>query len=460
MDLNMKRIKYVIIITLSLFLSEITYSQTYFRKDTLKAELHFRKGYSKFEPDFKDNRLSLNKLTEFFAEINENPNSEILSIDIIGFSSPEGKYSCNKILSAKRAKSIRDFLHQIAVLQNSIIEIDSNSIDWNGLILLVEASNMPYRDKVLDILYNTPEWIIYDGKIKDGRIRQLGMLKGGRPYIYMYENFFDKLRRTNIVISYSTEILLEKDTLVTDTTSVRVIPVETEDYKETVVAIDSTDIMESIDSTDIVISKDSADVVMPQDSTESIVPIEPIESFEEEFKPLYLAAKTNILYDLALVPNFAVEVYLGKGWSIEGNWNYAWWTKDIKHFYWRIYGGELGLRKYFGKKAAEKPLTGHHLGIYFQGFTYDFELGGRGYLSNFSYGVGLGYGYSLPITKRINLDFSLGLGFIGGEYKVYDPDDGCYVWKETRQRRWIGPSKADISLVWLIGRGNYNKKRM
>nr|WP_147351517.1 DUF3575 domain-containing protein [Bacteroides caccae] len=26
-------------------------------------------------------------------------------------------------------------------------------------------------------------------------------------------------------------------------------------------------------------------------------------------------------------------------------------------------------------------------------------------------------------------------------------------------RRWFGPTKAGISLVWLIGRGNYNEKK-
>ncbi len=61
-----------------------------------------------------------------------------------------------------------------------------------------------------------------------------------------------------------------------------------------------------------------------------------------------MALKTNMLYDLALVPNIGAEFYLGKGWTINGSWAYAWWTKDPKHLYWRVYGGELGVRKYFG----------------------------------------------------------------------------------------------------------------
>ena len=138
---------------------------------------------------------------------------------------------------------------------------------------------------------------------------------------------------------------------------------------------------------------------------------------------------------------------------------YAWWKSDRAHNYWRNYGGELDVRKYFGNRAAAKPLTGHHLGLYLQGLTYDFELGGTGYLSYLSYGVGIEYGYSLPIARRLNLDFGIGVGYLGGEYKVYDPIEGCYVWRETRQRHWFGPTKAEISLVWLIGWGNYNEKK-
>ena len=89
--------------------------------------------------------------------------------------------------------------------------------------------------------------------------------------------------------------------------------------------------------------------------------------------------------------------------------------------------------------------------------TYDFELGGRGYLGDrWSWGAGIEYGYSLPVARRINIDFSLGLGYLGGEYKEYLPMDGHYVWQATRNRHWVGPTKAEITFVWLLGYGNTN----
>ena len=87
-----------------------------------------------------------------------------------------------------------------------------------------------------------------------------------------------------------------------------------------------------------------------------------------------------MLYDALLVPNIGVEFYLGKDWSVGANWMYAWWKTDRRHWYWRTYGGDMVIRKWLGKAAKEKPLTGHHLGLYGQIFTYDFETGGKGYM--------------------------------------------------------------------------------
>ncbi len=76
-----------------------------------------------------------------------------------------------------------------------------------------------------------------------------------------------------------------------------------------------------------------------------------------------------------------------------------------------------------------------------------------------NYFAGVEYGYSLPIARRLNLDFTLGIGYMGGEYLKYVPQDGKYLWQSTHKLHWFGPTKAEISLVWLIGCGNYNSRK-
>ena len=189
--------------------------------------------------------------------------------------------------------------------------------------------------------------------------------------------------------------------------------------------------------------------------TDSVVPFTELKCR----RPLYIGLKTNMLYDALLIPTLGAEFYVGRGFSVTGQWSYAWWSRDARHRYWRFYGGDAGVRRWFGKAAKDKPLTGHHLGVYGQIFTYDFETGGNGQMgAKFNYGGGIEYGFALPIARRLNIDFSIGIGFIAGKYYRYKPIDGHYVWQSTHHRRWFGPTKAEISLVWLIGCGNRNKK--
>ncbi len=99
-------------------------------------------------------------------------------------------------------------------------------------------------------------------------------------------------------------------------------------------------------------------------------------------------------------------------WEKDGRWPPTGCTDGgrptARHWYWRAYGGDIAIRKWWGKAAGEKPLTGHHIGIYGQIFTYDFETGGRGYMGGkpggtlwdkMNYIVGAEYGYSLPIAR-------------------------------------------------------------
>lgn len=147
---------------------------------------------------------------------------------------------------------------------------------------------------------------------------------------------------------------------------------------------------------------------------------------------------------------------------------YAWWDNNNLHRYWRIYGGDLGLRWWFGKKAHKKPLTGHHLGVYGGLLTFDFETGDTGYLGGKPGGTlwdrgiiysGIEYGYSLPVAKRLNIDFSIGIGYMRGHYIKYYPFDNDYYFDKEYNMHYFGPTKAEISLVWLIGRGNTNRRK-
>ena len=168
----------------------------------------------------------------------------------------------------------------------------------------------------------------------------------------------------------------------------------------------------------------------------------------------FMALRTNLLYDAVLVPNIGLEVWLGKGFTLGADWFGTWLYSDAKHIYWQGYGGYLTLRYYFGKVAAENRFLGHHVGLYGSCLTYDIEFGGKGYqAAKFGFGGGVEYGYSLYVGHDLSIDFNLGVGYQGGEYKTYQPTNdgtGHYEWLATYRRHWFGPTKAEISLKWLI----------
>ncbi len=388
------------------------------------VRVYFRQGIYKLELDFEDNEKNLESFIARMHRLYKERRFAIKQIRIVSGASPEGTSKINHMLSDRRADAILKHLSNYMALPDSLINVVSPGIDWDGLERLVEASDLEYRDEVLNIVRNTPEWIVKGGKVVDGRKRQLMMLGGGKAWWEMYEKLFPVLRSSALQVIVDLERLPRENVL----------------------------------SENLILP---ARVGMPPVKQRAAEPMpEVVEEPQDECKPFYMDIRTNMLYDVALVPNIGVEFYLGRRWSIAGNWMYAWWHSDKRHNYWRTYGGDLEVRKWFGPRSKQKPLTGHHVGLYGQIVTYDFELGGRGYLGDrWTYGGGLSYGYSVPIGRRFNIDFTLGVGYLGGEYKEYLPIDNCYVWQVTKQRRWFGPTKAEIQLIWLIGCGNYNKMK-
>lgn len=187
-------------------------------------------------------------------------------------------------------------------------------------------------------------------------------------------------------------------------------------------------------------------------------PATPHISTEKDCKHAVLL-KTNMLYNAVATPNIGLEVSVGKVWSVDANWMYTWWSNDARHRFWRVYGGDVELRRWFSPRRDSRSLMcGHHIGVYGQMLTYDIEWGGVGYLGDrWSWAAGFSYGYSLPVGKHFNIDFTLGIGYLEGDYMKYQPEDGCYFWESTHRRKWFGPTKAEVALVWYIGGRNLRK---
>ena len=396
-------------------------------QDSLRTTIYFRPGYSLLELSYRDNAANMKALTQGIQTIKGNPCVQLQHIRILSAASPEGNSALNKRVAKRRGERLRDYLKETLVLPDSIFTVSSAGEDWQGLAALIAKEKTPWRNKALQIIRHTPEWVTRNGKVVDGRKRQLQNLDGGKAWKYMLDNHFYTLRTGAVVVC-------EVKTLAAEST-----PSAAEASQE----------QARLEPASQSPSSPPFPAIPSQVHPESQAP--PVAS--------YFALKSNLLYDALLVPNLSLEASIGSGWTLAAGGMFAWWSKDAKHRYWRIYGGDLEIRKYFGTLSKSKPLQGHHLGIYGDFLTYDFEFGAKGYQSKATYAAGIKYGYSHPIANRLNLDFALGIGYLHSNYKTYVPRDGCYVYQETKKRKWLGPTQAEISLVWLLGKGNTNKKK-
>ena len=414
-------------------------------QDSLRTTIYFRPGYSLLELSYRDNAANMKALTQGIQTIKGNPCVQLQHIRILSAASPEGNSALNKRVAKRRGERLRDYLKETLVLPDSIFTVSSAGEDWQGLASLIAKEKTPWRNKALQIIRHTPEWVTRNGKVVDGRKRQLQNLDGGKAWKYMLDNHFYTLRTGAVVVC-------EVKTLAAESTpSAAEARLEQARPGAHVEASSEQARPESA-------SQQSAS----QSPSSPPFPAIPSQVHPEPQAPSvasYFALKSNLLYDALLVPNLSLEASIGSGWTLGAGGMFAWWSKDAKHRYWRIYGGDLEIRKYFGTLSKSKPLQGHHLGIYGDFLTYDFEFGAKGYQSKATYAAGIKYGYSHPIAKRLNLDFALGIGYLHSNYKTYVPRDGCYVYQETKKRKWLGPTQAEISLVWLIGKGNTNKKK-
>ncbi len=422
---------------------------------TDSVSVYFPIGQSAYDETYGDNGASMSG----FIERLTTASSPIESVVVRGYVSPDG-HSIGDRLAQRRCDDIARYITRRSGIDPATVKAEYAGIDWPLLRqYITESADLPYSEKIIDIIDNVPVWI-YDtrGNIVDGRNKRMMDLAGGRPYRRMRETIFPRLRKAVVVVTYGPQPApaVCPEPVVPPAASETAIVTIAEDTGYTEVDMDTA--VTDIAVTDSVIA--TSDSVPPYAVADSTV--------SDKARGLFMAVKTNMLYDTGLVPNLAAEFYVGKNLSVFGEWMYAWWDSYNRHRYWRIYGGDIGLRWWFGAKAHEKPLTGHHLGIFAGVLTFDFELGDYGYMGGKPGGTlwdrcmvnsGIEYGYSLPVGSRLNIDFSIALGYMGGNYIKYFPFDNEYYRDKEYKMRYFGPTKAEISLVWLIGPGNVNKKK-
>ena len=297
----------------------------------------------------------------------------------------------------------------------------SEGEDWSEFRKLVASdSNLPDREEVLIL-------IDYHKNDVNKRKQLLRKLNRGIAYRYIAHNIFPELRRSVITIVGETSKLGKE----------AFEPVSS--VSELLVSRQEEALLDS--QPDKSVGESEEKQACEVDISEAEGPVK---------SQTVLAVKNNLLYDLALAPNIEVEIPIGKRWSLNTEYKCPWWLNSKHDFCYQLLSGGMEGRCWLGNRQKRDRLTGHFIGLYAEGGIYDFQLRGDGYQGKYYGAAGVTYGYARQLARHFSLEFSLGIGYLTTEYKKYTPYEGDIIWTNSGRYNFIGPTKAKVSLVWLM----------
>lgn len=356
------------------------------------------------QEDYLDNAMQMARIKDMLLH-----SPHIDSIAIYAYSSPEGSPKWNNWLAVKRAEAAKAFI--LSNLSNDSILHPENIIlhpmgeNWEGLYEELYANyHLLNRDAVLRIMRakvgtETKKW-------------RLQSLDGGYTYTWIIRNHMPRLRVATWICVY-----MQKPDFVA--------PV-IEDYKPDLGTI-------RIDT-----------LPLPE-----LLPL-PV---AEKRKSTMFALKTNLLYDAVTALNAEVEVPIGKRFSVMVEDVFPWWKAgpNGNKYCLQMWTMSVEPRWWFYRKGMNDRLQGHFVAPYVMSGKYDLQWDTSICYRGYGWSAGLTYGYSMPLCKWLNMEFSMSVGYLSASYQHYQPSpDYEHLYKDpdnAGRMTYVGPTKVKVSLV-------------
>ena len=356
------------------------------------------------QEDYLDNAMQMARIRDMLLH-----SPHIDSIAIYAYSSPEGSPKWNNWLAVKRAEAAKTFI--LSNLSNDSILLPENIIlhpmgeNWEGLYEELYANyHLLNRDAVLRIMKakvstETKKW-------------RLQNLDGGYTYTWIIRNHMPRLRVATWICVY-----MQKPDFVA--------PV-IQDYKPDMgsIRIDTLPLPELL----------------------------PLPSVEKR-KTTMFALKTNLLYDAVTALNAELEVPIGKRFSVMVEDVFPWWKAgpNGNKYCLQMWTMSVEPRWWFYRKGMSDRLQGHFIAPYVMSGKYDLQWDTNICYRGYGWSAGLTYGYSMPLCKWLNMEFSMSIGYLNASYQHYQPSaDYEQLFKDPANAgrlTYIGPTKLKVSLV-------------
>lgn len=170
---------------------------------SLNCYFSYPQGGWQIQKGYGNNAFELDKLDGFIRSSLADTLVYVRRITLTGYCSIEGSYIQNEQLARDRANGFRNYLNfEYGLAKRYPVEVHYIGEDWDKLRELVDASTLPERVEVLEIIDKVD--------IFKGREKKLMDLNGGVPYRSMLKELFPLLRRVEIVVEYDLHRIIEE----------------------------------------------------------------------------------------------------------------------------------------------------------------------------------------------------------------------------------------------------------
>ncbi len=408
------------VLKIVIYLCVIAISATtvaYAQNREVDIKIHFPYDDSCIDITYMDNPSTLNFVDSLFRD--SIYISTLRKIEVTAQSSPEGSVDYNERLSRRRIEALREyFTTNYPQIDSSVWLFNSVAENWELFHQhLVEECDIPYHEQVLEISSSN--------RGADEKERLLRSLNQGQSWLYIKEHILPLHR-------FGANVLLFPQ------------------------LVDSPVAASSLFNSSVAFSQ-----LEPSRQELAQVEISKYISPIGDDSQLLFALKSNLVLDLVSVVNLAVEIPIGERWSVVGEVVHPWWRSWPADFTMQIESYHAEVKYWLGDRSTKEQLQGWSVGAYGGWGRYDIQPFSKKGVQGSFFDAGAHIGFAHPIAKSLNLEYTIGFGYVSTSYNDYEMVNNSVEYGDIKviPYPWINntlksilPTRCGVSLVWVINR--------
>lgn len=393
----------------------------YAQQDSIRFRILYEVNIPVIDKTYVDNDSLVKDIRSYLEEMSADSMRRITGVKFRGTASPEGPYEFNRWLSNERLKNFKALVDSYIDVPYTFSSTGETDIAWREFRDKVEASDLEYRDEVLEVI-DEGEYLIpwYNDRHIDARLVKLRRMHSGKVWASLLDPILRDLRYGEAIFEY-TYMGVEK--------------------------------LASVEPKPVTIITETA-VSAPQ-----IEPIKPVNTYN--WTPR-IYVKTNLAAWALLVSNAAVEFDLGKHWSFNLPVYYSCWDYFKSTIKFRTFAIEPEVRYWFSPYSNDGWFIGAHFGLAYYNLAFNGDHRYQDYRGKTpALGGGIAFGYRLPFghDKRWRAEFSIGAGVYPLDYSVFQntPDVKDGIWLYRNQKTLFGIDQIGVTIGYAFDLNKYTR---